>query len=52
MSLFIGTLAFDEMGELHMQAVRLGVIFGSLISGAIGASCLVLGAKRATSSSR
>jgi Na+:H+ antiporter, NhaA family len=51
MSLFIGTLAFDEGGALHMQAVRLGVIAGSLISGAIGASLLVLGAKRAASSS-
>jgi len=51
MSLFIGTLAFDEGGVLQMQAVRLGVIAGSLISGAIGASFLVLGAKRAASSS-
>lgn len=51
MSLFIGTLAFDEGGELHLKAVRLGVIAGSLISGTIGASLLVLGAKRAASSS-
>jgi NhaA family Na+:H+ antiporter len=51
MSLFIGTLAFDDAGEFHMQEVRLGVIFGSLISGAIGALCLVLGATRTASSS-
>lgn len=46
MSLFIGGLAFDEEAG-HMQAVRLGVICGSLISGSIGALFLVLGAKRA-----
>jgi NhaA family Na+:H+ antiporter len=46
MSLFIGGLAFDEEGG-HMQAVRLGVMCGSLISGGIGALFLVLGAKPA-----
>jgi NhaA family Na+:H+ antiporter len=46
MSLFIGGLAFEE-GELHMQGVRLGVLGGSLIAGALGASLLLLGTKRA-----
>jgi NhaA family Na+:H+ antiporter len=49
MSLFIGGLAFEDVGEHHMQAVRLGVICGSLISGAAGALFLVLGAKRGVS---
>ena len=34
MSLFIGGLAFDDPG--HAAAVRLGVLAGSLISGAVG----------------
>lgn len=34
MSLFIGTLAFNEME--HQNAVRLGVIIGSLASGGLG----------------
>ncbi len=45
MSLFIGGLAFDVAGEHHMEAVRLGVIVGSLISSAIGATLLVAGRK-------
>ncbi len=47
MSLFIGGLAFEAGGEAPMEGVRLGVLCGSLISGCIGASLLVLGAKRA-----
>jgi NhaA family Na+:H+ antiporter len=46
MSLFIGGLAFEE-AEQHMQAVRLGVLGGSLIAGVLGASLLFLGTKRA-----
>jgi NhaA family Na+:H+ antiporter len=52
MSLFIGTLAFEEEDAFYMQDVRLGVIFGSLVSGAIGAALLLGGAKRAVSSGR
>jgi Na+:H+ antiporter, NhaA family len=47
MSLFIGGLAFEAGGDAPMEGVRLGVLGGSLISGCIGASLLVLGAKRA-----
>jgi NhaA family Na+:H+ antiporter len=50
-SLFIGTLAFEEASAFSMQEIRLGVIFGSLVSGAIGATLLLCGAKRAVSSS-
>ena len=49
MSLFIGGLAFEDVGEHHMQGVRLGVICGSLIAGTAGALLLVLGAKRGVS---
>ena len=40
MSLFIGTLAFDD--EAHAVGVRLGVIGGSLISGLLGYFVLLL----------
>ena len=43
MSLFIVTLAFADAGESQLQGVRLGVIIGSLVAGAIGATCLRLG---------
>lgn len=46
MSLFIGTLAFGESDDLHMQEVRLGIISASLVSGVIGASLLGLDALR------
>lgn len=36
MSLFIGSLAFDQIGSDLMFDERLGIIFGSLISGIIG----------------
>jgi NhaA family Na+:H+ antiporter len=42
MSLFIGTLAFEDPG--HQNAVRLGVLAGSLLSGVCGA--IVLGFAR------
>ena len=42
MSLFIGTLAFE--GPPHDAGVRLGVIFGSLVSAALG--LIVLAAQK------
>jgi NhaA family Na+:H+ antiporter len=36
MSLFIGSLAFEETGVDKLFDERLGIIFGSLVSGAIG----------------
>jgi NhaA family Na+:H+ antiporter len=36
MSLFIGSLAFEETGENLLFDERLGIIFGSLISGVFG----------------
>ena len=44
MSLFIGTLAFSDVA--HQNAVRLGVLTGSLASGLLGAAVLMLAAKR------
>jgi Na+:H+ antiporter, NhaA family len=44
MSLFIGTLAFDSF--IYSVPVRLGVIFGSLISAIIGYSVLVYASRR------
>ncbi|MEM7057851.1 MAG: Na+/H+ antiporter NhaA [Pseudomonadota bacterium] len=40
MSLFIGTLAFSDVE--HQNAVRLGVLAGSLMSGLLGAAVLML----------
>ncbi|MFK7943150.1 MAG: Na+/H+ antiporter NhaA [Paracoccaceae bacterium] len=40
MSLFIGTLAFSDVE--HQNAVRLGVLTGSLLSGVVGALVLAL----------
>ena len=45
MSLFIGTLAFADVE--HQNAVRLGVLSGSLLSGVLGAAVLALAAGRA-----
>ncbi len=36
MSLFIGTLAFDKLGDEYLSMVRLGVMVGSLLSGVLG----------------
>ncbi len=36
MSLFIGGLAFDAQGRNYATAVRLGVLFGSALSGVLG----------------
>ena len=43
MSLFIGTLAFTDVA--HQNAVRLGVLSGSLASGILGALVLVFAAR-------
>jgi NhaA family Na+:H+ antiporter len=48
MSLFIGTLAFDSLGDPYVRQVRIGVIAGSVISGCIGAALLALGTRRAS----
>ncbi len=44
MSLFIGTLAFADVE--HQNAVRLGVLSGSLLSGVLGAAMLALATQR------
>src|SRR5208282_3974514 len=49
MSLFIGGLAFEAVGERYLQQVRLAVICGSVIAGTVGALFLVLGAQRGVS---
>lgn len=36
MSLFIGTLAFGNLGDTYAAVVRLGVIMGSVLSGLLG----------------
>ena len=46
MSLFIGTLAFSDIA--HQNAVRLGVLTGSLASGLLGTLVLVLAARQRT----
>ena len=45
MSLFIGTLAFSDVE--HQNAVRLGVLAGSLLSGVLGAGILMLAGRSA-----
>ncbi|MEP6505113.1 MAG: Na+/H+ antiporter NhaA [Betaproteobacteria bacterium] len=47
MSLFIGGLAFAGLDASYETRVKLGVLGGSLLSGAIGALILARGAKRA-----
>ena len=42
--MFIGTLAFSDVA--HQNAVRLGVLTGSLASGLLGAAVLMFAAKR------
>ena len=42
MSLFIGTLAFEHVGADRLQAVKLGVVIGSLICAVLGAVLLKL----------
>lgn len=45
MSLFIGSLAFSDLMQYHLQ-VRLGVMIGSLISGLLGAFLLACALKK------
>jgi Na+:H+ antiporter, NhaA family len=47
MSLFIGGLAFDGLDGDFETRLKLGVLAGSLLSGAIGATILVLAHRRA-----
>jgi Na+:H+ antiporter, NhaA family len=42
MSLFLGTLAFQNDSSLYLTQVRLGVLLGSMISGVLGAMVLYL----------
>jgi NhaA family Na+:H+ antiporter len=44
MSLFIGTLAFDD--ETTMAQIRLGVLLGSILSAALAAAVLLVAARR------
>lgn len=46
MSLFIGTLAFAD--PVHIPAIKVGVLAGSLLSGIAGYACLRLGAPKST----
>lgn len=52
MSLFLGTLAFENGMSERMVQVRLGVLAGSLLSGTLGASFLYLGLKKQKGISR
>lgn len=40
MSLFLGTLSFEEIGGAYLAEVRMGVIIGSILSGVTGAMVL------------
>lgn len=46
MSLFIGSLAFEHVGQEHMGAVRLGILFGSILSALGGYALLRLTLRR------
>lgn len=46
MSLFLGTLAFQEDAPMYLVKVRLGVLLGSMISGIIGATVLKIALNR------
>ncbi|WP_373090587.1 hypothetical protein [Zhongshania sp.] len=39
MSLFVGSLVFDELGVKQLFDERLGIIIGSLLSGVVGMWC-------------
>lgn len=41
MSLFIGTLAFEDQGLAYQLSVKVGVLMGSILSAIVGASVLV-----------
>ena len=40
MSLFIGSLAFEEQGLAYQTSVKVGVLLGSLVSAVLGAILL------------
>ncbi len=46
MSLFIGSLAFEDQGLAYQTSVKVGVLMGSFLSAALGASLIALSAKR------
>ena len=46
MSLFIGTLAFEQSGAEYQDSVKVGVLFGSLLSAIIGAVLIRYSANR------
>lgn len=46
MSLFIGTLAFENQSEAYMHAVKVGVLLGSLVSAIIGATIIIKAQKK------
>ena len=47
MSLFIGSLAFEQSGQANLGAVRLGILLGSLLSAFAGYALLRLTLRRA-----
>ena len=47
MSLFIGSLAFEQSGQANLGAVRLGILLGSLLSALAGYALLRLTLRRA-----
>ncbi len=48
MSLFIGSLAFEQTGDNHVFQDRLGIVIGSLISGVLGYFVIKKGTKKIT----
>lgn len=46
MSLFIGSLAFEDQGLAYQTSVKVGVLMGSFLSAALGAFLIALSAKR------
>jgi NhaA family Na+:H+ antiporter len=42
MSLFLGTLTFQQINPVYLIEVRLGVLIGSLLSGVLGSAMLQL----------
>ena len=46
MSLFIGSLAFEQTGDNHVFQDRLGIVIGSLISGVLGYIVIKKGIKK------
>jgi Na+:H+ antiporter, NhaA family len=46
MSLFIGGLAFDDLGADFQMKLKLGVLAGSLIAGIAGSAILLTSGRR------